>query len=127
MQRLAQQWQWRAQAAQGADANNAPPRLNKSRRRIRRVLVQRLAQQRQWRAQATQGADAINAPPRLNKSQRRMALQQAQVLKDILYRQACLLEEYQDLSTLEQRVFKAGRAVCGTSQQGWQLDEFENE
>ncbi len=82
---------------------------------IRRVLMRFLAQQ-QRRDQAAQGAATNNAPLRLNKSQRRTALQEAHLLEEMLYRRACSMEEYQDLSTLEQRAFLAGRAVYITLQ-----------
>mmetsp|Transcript_28983 Transcript_28983/g.52991 ORF Transcript_28983/g.52991 Transcript_28983/m.52991 type:complete len:171 (-) Transcript_28983:87-599(-) len=76
---------------------------------IRRVLQQRLAEHRA-------AGDVATAASRPNKAQRRRAVQQSHVLEEIIYRRSCSIEEYQDLSTLEQRVFNAGRAVYITSQ-----------
>ena len=71
---------------------------------VRRILLLRLriTQQR---------ADGSATPARLNKAQRCRALQRSHIFEDILYRRANSIEEYQDLSTLEERVYRAGRAV----------------
>ena len=76
---------------------------------IRRLLRERLAQQRF----DLMGGDQEEPPPfpRLTTAQRTRAKRQSHLLEDILYRRACCLEEYQDMDTLEDRVFKAGRAV----------------
>mmetsp|Transcript_17092 Transcript_17092/g.32082 ORF Transcript_17092/g.32082 Transcript_17092/m.32082 type:complete len:162 (+) Transcript_17092:111-596(+) len=77
---------------------------------IRRVLLQGLAQHDDDTTTTNNGSQ------RLNKAQRKRVIQQSRLLEDIIYRRACSIEEYQDLSTLEQRVFNAGRAVYITSQ-----------
>mmetsp|Transcript_29528 Transcript_29528/g.62652 ORF Transcript_29528/g.62652 Transcript_29528/m.62652 type:complete len:150 (-) Transcript_29528:192-641(-) len=69
---------------------------------VRRILLDRLAQQRH---------DGHTTARRLCKSDRCRAQRQAHVLEDILYRRASSLEDYQDLSSLEERVLKAGRAL----------------
>mmetsp|Transcript_313 Transcript_313/g.702 ORF Transcript_313/g.702 Transcript_313/m.702 type:complete len:105 (-) Transcript_313:284-598(-) len=77
---------------------------------IRRVVLQRLAQH------GDDTRTTNNGSQRLTKAQRKRVIQQSHLLEDIIYRRACSIEEYQNLSTLEQRVFNAGRAVYITSQ-----------
>ena len=69
---------------------------------VRRILLLRLAQQR---------AHGSATPARLTKAQRCRALEKSHILEEFLYRRASSMEDYQDVSTLEKRVFRAGRAV----------------
>lgn len=78
---------------------------------VRRLLLQRLAHQRAEASLRNDASSRSSLPLRLNKAQRCRALRQSHLLEDILYRRASSLMEYQNLSTLEDRVFKAGRAV----------------
>mmetsp|Transcript_37985 Transcript_37985/g.62080 ORF Transcript_37985/g.62080 Transcript_37985/m.62080 type:complete len:142 (+) Transcript_37985:278-703(+) len=71
---------------------------------VRRLLLQRLAQQQL-------DGHAVITITHLSKTDRRRALQQSRLLEDILYKRADTMAEYQDLSTLRERVYKAGRAV----------------
>mmetsp|Transcript_21638 Transcript_21638/g.45351 ORF Transcript_21638/g.45351 Transcript_21638/m.45351 type:complete len:153 (+) Transcript_21638:196-654(+) len=76
---------------------------------ILRVLLQGLAQH---------GDDTTttnNGSQRLTKAQRKRVIQQSHLLEDILYGHARSIEEYQNLSTLEQRVVDAGRAIYVSS------------
>eukprot|EP01083_Nonionella_stella_P241603 843566_1 len=72
---------------------------------ILRILRQRLASEGNPLVAPDQ--PPANRGLRLNKAQRFRARQQAQVLEDILYRRASSLEDYQKLSNLEERVYKA--------------------
>ena len=80
---------------------------------VRRSLLQRLAQRQLeyygW-----------NRPPhvvtRLSKADRCRAIRQSRLIEDILYKRADTMADYQDLSTLEERVYKAGRAVYISAQ-----------
>lgn len=78
---------------------------------VRRLLLQRLAHQRAEASLRDDASSRQSLPLRLNKAQRCRAMRQTQLLEDILYRRASSHIEYQNLSTLEDRVFKAGRAV----------------
>ena len=54
---------------------------------------------------------------RLTKSEHSLAQQQARLIENVLYMKARCLEDYQDLSTIQERVTKARRAVCIKLQQ----------
>ncbi len=89
---------------------------------ILRVLQNSLA--REQRRAADDGFDdngsesSSDSPPtpRPSEVQRRKALQRSRLYEDVLYRRASSVEEYSDPSTLVERVFKVGRAVCLASQ-----------
>lgn len=69
---------------------------------ILRILRQRLDHLR---------ASGLSAASRPTRKQRRRARRQASLLEDVLYRRACDHAEYEDPTTLEDRVLEAGRAV----------------
>ena len=51
------------------------------------------------------------ARTQLSKTNRRRSIKKSCLFEDILYKYADAMAEYQDLSTLEERVYKAGQAV----------------
>ncbi len=79
---------------------------------VRRILLERLAQQR---------AESNDAATGLTKTQRLHTRERCRLYENILYKRSSSLEEYQDLSTLEERVFEACRSFHNYSRrQGWE-------
>lgn len=78
---------------------------------IQDVICERMQEiiDRRWHED---GASQTSPMRQLSGKERRVAQRQTRLIESMLYRRASCIKEYQDLTTLEDRVLKARHAVC---------------